>query len=95
MPMSDGYLSNDARANEVVRTIVDAGGKALCHSHRSVASEVTCLFDEAQKAVGTLNIVVVNAADFIVRPPRRTTTGFSIPNWVQLGIPMAVSKVRS
>src|SRR6266536_4918415 len=64
-----GFLKNDARANEVVKSIVDAGGKAAAvAADLSQLGEVTRLFDEAERAVGRLDIVVANAADIIVKP---------------------------
>ncbi len=64
-----GFLKNDARANEVVKSIVDAGGKAAAvAADLSQLGEVTRLFDEAERAVGCLDIVAANAADIIVKP---------------------------
>src|SRR6266576_7329166 len=64
-----GYLRNDARAREVVKTITDTGGKAAAvRADLSRPTECTRLFDEAEQAVGALDIVVANAADIIVRP---------------------------
>ena len=64
-----GFLKNDARANEVVKSIVDAGGKAAAvAADLSQLGEVTRLFDEAERAVGRLDIVAANAADIIVKP---------------------------
>jgi 3-oxoacyl-[acyl-carrier protein] reductase len=64
-----GYHSNAARADEVVNTIVAAGGKAAAVQADLVrAGEVARLFDEAERAVGPLDIVVANAADIVVKP---------------------------
>ena len=64
-----GFLKNDARANEVVKSIVDAGGKAAAvAADVSRLGEVTRLFDEAERAVGRLDIVAANAADILVKP---------------------------
>jgi 3-oxoacyl-[acyl-carrier protein] reductase len=64
-----GYLKNDASAREVVKTIADAGGKAAAvQADLSRPTEVTRLFDEAERAVGALDIVVANAADIVVKP---------------------------
>src|SRR5437667_174161 len=63
-----GFLKNDARANEVVKSIVDAGGEAAAvAADVSRLGEVTRLFDEAERAVGRLDIVAANAADIIVK----------------------------
>lgn len=64
-----GYLKNDARAREVVKTIADAGGKAnAIQSDLSQPTEVSRLFDEAEQTLGALDIVVANAADILVKP---------------------------
>jgi 3-oxoacyl-[acyl-carrier protein] reductase len=64
-----GYLKNDARAHEVVKTIADAGGKAAAvQADLSRPTEVTRLFDEAEQVVGALDIVVANAAGIVVKP---------------------------
>ena len=47
-----GYLKNDARAREVVKTIVDAGGKAASvQADLSRPSEITRLCDETEQTV--------------------------------------------
>ncbi len=64
-----GYLKNDIQAREVVKTIADAGGKAVAvQADLSRPTEVIRLFDEAERVVGALDIVVANAADIIVKP---------------------------
>ena len=64
-----GYLKNDAPAREVVKTIADAGGKAAAvQADLSRPTEVARLFDEAERKVGALDIVVANAADIVVKP---------------------------
>jgi 3-oxoacyl-[acyl-carrier protein] reductase len=64
-----GFVKNEARAREVVKTITDAGGRATAvQADLSRPSEVTRLFDEAQQSFGALDIVVANAADIIVKP---------------------------
>jgi len=64
-----GYLKNEDRAREVVKTIADTGGKAAAvRADLSRPAEVTRLFDEAERAVGSLDIVVANAADIVVKP---------------------------
>src|SRR5215218_687793 len=64
-----GYLSNDARAGEIVKTITDAGGKATAiQVDQSRPTEVTRLFDEVEHAFGALDIVVANAANILVKP---------------------------
>jgi len=64
-----GYLKNHDRAREVVKTIADSGGKASAvQADLSLLTEVTRMFDEAERAVGKLDIVIANAADIIVKP---------------------------
>ena len=64
-----GYLKNDDRARDVVRIIADAGRKASAvQADVSRPTEVTRMFDEAERAVGKLDIVVANAADIVVKP---------------------------
>jgi len=64
-----GYHSNATRANEVVETIVAAGGKATAiQANLARASEVTRLFDQAERVIGPPDIVVANAADILVKP---------------------------
>src|SRR6266550_3640659 len=79
-----GYLKNEDRAREIVKTIADAGGKAAAvKADLSRPTEVTRLFDESEQTVGALDVVVANAADIIASHwwivPRRTTTGSSTP----------------
>jgi 3-oxoacyl-[acyl-carrier protein] reductase len=63
-----GYLKNEARAREVMKTVTDTGGRAAAvQADLSRPNEVTRLFDEAEQAVGTLDIVVANGADIIVK----------------------------
>jgi len=64
-----GYLKNDARAGEVVKMIADAGSKAAAlKADLSRPIEVTRLFDEAERAIGALDIVVASAADILEKP---------------------------
>jgi 3-oxoacyl-[acyl-carrier protein] reductase len=64
-----GYLRNAARAREVVERIADSGVKAIAiAADLSRPTEVSRLFDEAEQAVGALDIVVANAADLIEKP---------------------------
>src|SRR6266540_3057114 len=58
-----------SHGGEVVKTIADAGGKAAAvQADLSRPTEVTRLFDEAERTVGALDIVVANAADIVVKP---------------------------
>jgi 3-oxoacyl-[acyl-carrier protein] reductase len=61
---------NYARNRESARAVVDSiGGKAIAiQADISKAAEVRRLFDEAEKAVGRLDIVVANAGVHIIKP---------------------------
>ncbi|TDX08403.1 SDR family oxidoreductase [Kribbella sp. VKM Ac-2566] len=64
-----GYLRNKERADEVVETIAAAGGTAVAvQADLSRPGEVVALFDQAERAIGALDIVVANAADIMERP---------------------------
>ena len=64
-----GYVKNDARAREVVESIATAGGRAVTvQADLSRVSEVRRLYDEAERAIGKLDIVVANAATAIIKP---------------------------
>jgi len=63
------YLKNGAMADEVVETIVSAGGTAAAvRADLSRPDEIARLFDDAEHAVGSLDIVVANAADILEKP---------------------------
>jgi 3-oxoacyl-[acyl-carrier protein] reductase len=64
-----GYVRKEARAREVVDSIAAAGGKAVAvQADLSRPTEVTRLFEETERAFGTLDIVFANAADILVKP---------------------------
>jgi len=64
-----GYVNNEARAQEVVNSIAAKGGKATAvRADLSHPTEVTQLFDEAERAIGALNIVVASAAAIMLKP---------------------------
>jgi len=63
------YLRNGERADDVVRTIREQGGTAIAiQADLSRPSEVTRLFDQAEDALGPLDIVFANAADVVIKP---------------------------
>jgi 3-oxoacyl-[acyl-carrier protein] reductase len=63
------YLKNGAMADEVVETIVSGGGTAAAvRADLSRPDEIARLFDDAEHAVGSLDIVVANAADILEKP---------------------------
>lgn len=64
-----GYMKNADAAREVVAAITGAGGKAAAvQADLSRPTEITRLFDEAERAIGALDIVVANAADMMEKP---------------------------
>lgn len=64
-----GYLKNDIRAEEAVRAVSAKGPQAIAvKADLSRPAEVARLFDEAERALGALDIVVANAADMMVKP---------------------------
>jgi 3-oxoacyl-[acyl-carrier protein] reductase len=63
------YARNQQPAQELVSAIVAKGGKAVAiQADVSKPAEVRRLFNEAEKAVGQLDIVVANAGVHIVKP---------------------------
>jgi 3-oxoacyl-[acyl-carrier protein] reductase len=63
------YLKNEAQAGEVVDAITGAGGtSAAIQADLSRPAEVTRLFDEAERTVGSLDIAVANAAGMMEKP---------------------------
>ncbi|MCI0665302.1 MAG: SDR family oxidoreductase [Acidobacteria bacterium] len=60
------YSRQAKSANEVVRNIVEKGGKAVAiQADVAKSAEVRRLFEEAEKAIGKLDIVVANAGVFL------------------------------
>jgi 3-oxoacyl-[acyl-carrier protein] reductase len=63
------YTSNEKSAHETVKSIVDKGGRAVpIQADVAKTADVKRLFDEAEKAMGRLDIVVANAAVFLGKP---------------------------
>jgi|RhiMetdeSRZDD1v2_1073273.scaffolds.fasta_scaffold121843_1 3-oxoacyl-[acyl-carrier protein] reductase len=63
------YTRQAKPAQEIVKSIVDKGGKAVAvQADVSKPAEVKRLFDEAEKALGSLDIVVANAGVFLGKP---------------------------
>ncbi|MGH9162100.1 MAG: SDR family oxidoreductase [Vicinamibacteraceae bacterium] len=68
------YSQRSKAAEEVVRAIVAQGGKAVSvQGDISKAADVRRLFDEAERAFGTLDIVVANAAVFFPKALAEST----------------------
>ena len=62
------YVKNEKAATEVVRSIIEQGGKAVAiQADLSKVAEVRRLFDETEKAVGKLDILIANAADVVIK----------------------------
>jgi 3-oxoacyl-[acyl-carrier protein] reductase len=63
------YVRNAKEAGEVVGAILEEGGKAVAiQADLAQPSEVQRLFEEAEQAIGPLDIVFANAADALVKP---------------------------
>ena len=63
------YARSEQLAQEVVKAISAKGGKAIAiQADVSKPAEVRRLFNEAEKAMGGLDIVVANAGVYIVKP---------------------------
>jgi 3-oxoacyl-[acyl-carrier protein] reductase len=64
-----GYVENEGRAREVVERIASTGGTAVAiRADLSDRAGVVSLFDQAQRSLGKLDIVVANAASIVVKP---------------------------
>jgi 3-oxoacyl-[acyl-carrier protein] reductase len=63
------YLKSEAPAREVVETIEARGGSAVAiKADLSRPPEIARLFDQAESALGALDILVGSAADMLVKP---------------------------
>jgi 3-oxoacyl-[acyl-carrier protein] reductase len=64
-----GYLNNEARANEVVNAIAAQGGKAAAiKADLARRADIVRLFEETERRIGALDIVVASAAEILVKP---------------------------
>lgn len=62
------YTSNPRQAEETVKAIKARGGSAIAiQADVSKADDVRKLFDQAEKAIGRLDIVVANAGVFLLK----------------------------
>lgn len=63
------YVRNDARADETLKAIGAAGGRAVTvKADLSQPAEVVRLFDETEQKIGPFDIQVASAADITVKP---------------------------
>jgi 3-oxoacyl-[acyl-carrier protein] reductase len=63
------YTRQEKAAHGIVKSIIDKGGKAVAiQADVAKVADVKRLFDEAEKTVGRLDIVVANAAVFLGKP---------------------------
>jgi len=63
------YARNEQLAHEVVKEISAKGGKAMgIQADVSKPAEVRRLFGEAEKAIGTLDVVIANAGVYLSKP---------------------------
>ena len=68
------YTRSAKQADEAVSSIIARGGNAIAiQADVSKPAEVTRLFDEAEKALGSLDIVVANAGVFFRKPLEEST----------------------
>ncbi|HJQ25500.1 MAG TPA: SDR family oxidoreductase [Blastocatellia bacterium] len=68
------YTRNAAQAQDVVAGILARGGKAVAiQADVARPADVRRLFDEAEKALGPLDIVVANAGVFLKKPLTEST----------------------
>lgn len=68
------YARNPQAAQEAVKAITAKGGKAVAiQADVAKAADVRRLFDEAEKALGPLDIVVANAGVLISKPLAEST----------------------
>jgi 3-oxoacyl-[acyl-carrier protein] reductase len=64
-----GYVSHPERAKETLASIGEVRGTAVAvKADLSKPAEVAHLFDEAEREIGPLDIVVASAADILVKP---------------------------
>jgi 3-oxoacyl-[acyl-carrier protein] reductase len=63
------YVANEKAAGQVVNGILERGGKAIAiQADIAQPAEIRRLFDEAERALGGLDIVVANAATVVIKP---------------------------
>jgi 3-oxoacyl-[acyl-carrier protein] reductase len=63
------YTKSEKSAREAVKSIVDKGGQAVAlRADLAKTADIRRLFDEAEKALGRLDIVVANAGVFLGKP---------------------------
>src|SRR3954469_4841203 len=64
-----GYVRDEERAGQGVAEITTGGGTGVAtRADLSPTADVNGLFDEAERALGPLDIVIANAADAVVKP---------------------------
>ena len=68
------YARNELSADKVVKAILDSGGSAIAvRADVSNAAEVKMLFDEAEAAFDTIDVVVNNAGATLICPLKDVT----------------------
>jgi 3-oxoacyl-[acyl-carrier protein] reductase len=68
------YVENEKRAEAAVATIRAQGGKAVAiQADMAKPADVKRLFDEAEQALGKLDIVVANAGTAVIKPLLEST----------------------
>ncbi|MCA0046725.1 SDR family oxidoreductase [Mesorhizobium sp. B283B1A] len=68
------YVGNQKAADEVVAAIAGNGGKAVAiQADMSSVSDISRLFDEAERELGTIDIVVANVGVAVIKPLTEAT----------------------
>lgn len=68
------YASDEAAAHEVVESIERGGGRAVAiRADVSKVAEIERLFDEVERRLGPIDIVIANAATFVMKPVAELT----------------------
>jgi 3-oxoacyl-[acyl-carrier protein] reductase len=64
-----GYVAHEERAQETLRAIAESGGTGVAvRADLSRRAEIARMFEEAERKLGPLDIVVASAADILVKP---------------------------
>ncbi|WP_031250048.1 SDR family oxidoreductase [Mesorhizobium sp. LNHC221B00] len=68
------YVGNQKAADEVVAAIAGNGGKAVAiQADMSSVSDISRLFDQAERELGTIDIVVANVGVAVIKPLTEAT----------------------
>jgi 3-oxoacyl-[acyl-carrier protein] reductase len=68
------YVRDEAAVREIVESIEAGGGRAVAvRADVSTVAEIERLFDEVERQLGPIDIVVANAATFVMKPVAELT----------------------